>query len=317
MSHLLKTQLKAKAQELGFSACGVAAAGESHTTKQLTGWLEAGYHADMAWMGRPDAVSKRADITLTFPGVKSVLVVAQSYRTHEPWDPDTHANVARYARGQDYHDTLTARLRQLLAWLQTQTTCEGRVYVDTGPVLEREWAQRAGLGWIGKNTLLMSREMGSYVLLGELLLDIELPPDRPHLEEFCGTCTRCLDACPTNAFVAPRVLDANRCISYHTIENRKVAPKDVREKVNDWVFGCDICQEVCPWNHKAGQDEAAYSPEPHLWTRPEMPTLLEWLLIPQAEFSARLKGSPIKRTKRRGMRRNAARVLRNRRRNQP
>lgn len=308
----LKAQLKARARELGFIGCGVAEAAPSQTQAVLERWLGHGFEAGMAWMKRPDALEKRADVRALFPGAQTVVVVAMNYRTDEAWDDETMGKVARYARGLDYHDTIKARLGELLAWLQTQVSCEGKICVDSSPVLEREWAQRAGLGWIGKNTLLMSRDFGSYVLLGELLLDIALPADAPHLAQFCGTCTRCLDACPTNAFVAPRVLDANLCISYHTIENKHLAPKEVREKLNDWVFGCDICQEVCPWNGKA-ERAGVFSSEPELWTRAEMPNLREWVELPQDEFSRRLKGSPLKRTKRRGMRRNAARVLRNRR----
>ena len=314
MPDTLADRIKRRAQELGFCASGIVAAGPAQSVSRLEAWLGAGQEAGMGWMARPDAVAKRANLQTLWPEAHSVVCVAMHYRTHEPWDAETMGQIAAYARGEDYHETLTARLRSLLSWLQSETPCQGKVYVDTGPVLEREWAQRAGLGWIGKNTLLMSRQFGSYVLLGELLLDIELPPDQPHLQDYCGTCTRCLDACPTNAFVAPHVLDANRCISYHTIENRKVATMELREKFGDWVFGCDICQDVCPWNAKSGQNPAAYSPEPELWTRPEMPALAEWTALPQSDFSRRLKGSPLKRTKRRGMRRNAARVMRNRRR---
>ena len=309
MSNLSRA-IKEQAAKLGFAACGVTAAGPIETHPHLLRWLDNGYQAEMAWMARPDAVKKRADPRAVMPEARSVVCVALHYRTAEPWDEAELGQVARYARGLDYHDVLSGRLRDLLRWIQETTPCQGRVYVDTGPLLERDLARRAGLGWIGKNTMLMSRELGSYFLLGELLLDIELGYDRPHIEQYCGSCTRCLDACPTDAFVAPFVLDANRCISYHTIENRKMAPGELRESFGDWIFGCDICQQVCPWNHKS----QAHSEEPELWSRPEMPSLLEWLLLPQEEFSKRLKGSPLKRTKRRGMRRNAAGALRRRRR---
>lgn len=309
----LETRLKQRATELGFVACGIASAGPSQTGSRLERWLEQHFQAGMGWMARPDAVARRLDISEAWAPVKSVISVAMTYRTTADWDSDEMGNIARYARGLDYHDIIPARLRTLLAWLQEQQPCEGKVYVDTGPILEREWAQRAGLGWIGKNSMLMSREFGSYVLLGELLVDIELQSDRPHLESYCGTCTRCLDACPTNAIVTPGEIDANRCISYHTIENRKLAPVELRAEFQDWIFGCDICQEVCPWNSKSGKNEAAFSGEPELWTRPEMPKMEEWPIIPQEEFSRRLKGSPLKRTKRRGMKRNAARGLKNRR----
>ena len=308
----MKAALKTRAAELGFVACGVASAGPSQSTSRLESWLQNNFEASMNWMKRPDAIEKRADIDKLFPGAKTVVSLAFPYATNEEWDADKMGNIARYARGFDYHDFLPARLRELLSWIQTQTPCNGKVCVDTAPVLEREWAVRAGIGWIGKNTLLMGRDFGSFVLLGEIILDIEIPPDEAHLESFCGTCTRCLDACPTNALVEPRVLDSSKCIAFHTIENRELAPKNVREGFKDWVFGCDICQEVCPWNGKAAR-EGKFSSEIELWTRPEMPTLTEWTSIEQSEFSRRLKGSPIKRTKRRGMKRNAARALKNRR----
>lgn len=302
-------KLKLRALELGFAACGIAEAAPSQTTSKLEAWLGAGNEAGMGWMSDPERVAKRADIREVFPNAKSVVCLALHYRTDAPYDDEKQGKIARYARGIDYHDTFKVRGGELLAWIKEEMPCEGRVYSDTAPILEREWAQRAGIGWIGKNTLVMSRELGSFFLLGEIVLDIALPPDAPHLQSYCGTCTRCLDACPTGAFTAPRVLDANKCISYHTIENRKLAPVELREKFGDWVFGCDICQEVCPWNRKS----TARSEEVELWTREEMPGLEEWPSISQEEFSRRLKGSPIKRTKKRGMKRNSVRVLKNRR----
>jgi len=307
-----KAALQNRAKELGFVACGIAAAGPSNSFSRLEQWLADSFEADMAWMKRPDALEKRADVRQLFPSAQTVVSLAFPYATDEPYNAGEAGQIARYARGDDYHDFLPARLRQLLAWIQTQTPCGGKVCVDTAPVLEREWAVRAGIGWIGKNTLLMGRDFGSYVLLGEILLDIEISPDAPHLEQFCGNCTRCLDACPTDALVAPRVLDSNKCIAYHTIENRKLAPKNLREKFGDWIFGCDICQQVCPWNEKAARN-GKFSQEPELFSRPEMPTLEQWVSLDQTEFSRRLKNSPLKRTKRRGMKRNAARALRNRR----
>ncbi len=308
----LKAQLVARAHELGFLACGVAQAAPSQTASKLETWLTNGYHANMEWMNKPEARAKRADIRQMLPDARSVVVVAMNYRTDAEWDAEKMGEIARYARGDDYHDWMKARLRELLAWIKEAGECEGLACVDTAPVLEREWAQRAGVGWIGKNSLLMNRAFGSYVLLGELVLDIELPPDAPHIEEFCGTCTRCIDACPTQAIVEPRVVDSNRCIAYHTIENRKLAPLGLRENFGDQVFGCDICQQVCPWNEKAQRDEV-FSDEPEKWTRAQMPNLVEWIEIPQSEFSVRLKNSPLKRAKKRGMRRNAARALKNRR----
>lgn len=302
--------IKQRAAELGFAACGIAPAQPSETHGHLLDWLMHGYNASMRWMAREDAVAKRGDIQKVLPGAKSIICVALHYRTDEEWDEAVHGKVARYARGVDYHDVLNARLRELQTWIQEKWPCNGRVYVDTGPLLEREIARRAGLGWVGKNTMLLSRELGSYFLLGEIVLDLELAYDAPHSAQFCGSCTRCLDACPTQAFVKPFVLDSNKCISFHTIENREGPPREIKEKFDDWVFGCDICQEVCPWNHKS----QASSAEPHLWTRTEFPELGELLTIPQEEFSRRLKGSPLKRPKRRGMKRNALTVLQNRKR---
>lgn len=305
----ISQEIKERSLEMGFAACGIAAVVPSETHNYLLDWLMHGYNASMSWMAREDAVEKRRDLQKVVPGAQSVVCVALHYRTNEPWNEEKQGKIARYARGEDYHDVLTRRLRELQNWIHERWPCNGRVYVDTGPLLEREIARRAGIGWVGKNTMLLSRELGSYFLLGEIVLDLELTPDAPHAAQFCGSCTRCLDACPTDAFVAPFVLDANKCISFHTIENRQRAPREIQDKVEDWVFGCDICQEVCPWNNKSRYT----SDEPELWSR-EFPELHEYLTMPQEEFSRRLKGSPLKRPKRRGMKRNALTVLQNRKR---
>jgi epoxyqueuosine reductase len=310
-SDAFETRLKARARELGFAACGIARVEVSETHPHFVQWLENGFHADMNWIAREDAVRKRRDVREIMPTAKSVICVAMHYRTEDSWDASTHGEVARYARGTDYHEFMPQRLRALLSWIQQSHDCQGRVYVDTGPVLEREWAQRAGLGWIGKNTMLMSRELGSYFLLGEIIVDLELEPDAPHVAEYCGSCTRCLDACPTDAFVAPRELDAKRCISYQTIENRQEIPEALAIKFGDWIFGCDICQQVCPWNAKSTH----LSGEPELWRRDQartIPDLLAWLMLPQEEFSHRLSKSPLKRPKLAGMKRNAATAQKNR-----
>lgn len=307
--HDFAQAIKRRAEELGFAACGITDVAPSASHVHFLRWLAEGFFAGMKWIAREDAAWKRGDVHRVLGSAQSAVCVAMHYRTNEEWDERTHGKIARYARGTDYHEFMTARLRELLAWIQEQHPCEGRVYVDTGPILERELAQRAGIGWVGKNTMILSRELGSYFLLGEILLSLELPPDRPHIEQFCGTCTRCLDACPTQAFEAPFVLNANKCISYHTIENRERVPHELSAQFGDWLFGCDVCQEVCPWNRKS----LARSDEPALWTRAETPTLLEMLLSPQAELSPKLKGSPLKRAKRRGLKRNALNVLKNRR----
>jgi epoxyqueuosine reductase len=303
--------IKARAQELGFAACGVARVSESSTHEYFFRWIENDFHAGMNWIAREDAVLRRADPREILPSAKTIICLAMHYRTDEEWDASTHGEVARYARGTDYHEFMPQRLRALLNFIQEHTPCNGKVYSDTGPILEREWAQRAGIGWIGKNSMLLSRELGSYFLIGEILLDIEFEPDRPHVEEYCGTCTRCIEACPTQAIVAPRVLDSNRCISYHTIENRDEIPDELQVKFGEWIFGCDICQQVCPWNNKSTH----LSLEPELWKREETPSLLEWLMLPQDEYSRRLSKSPMKRPKLNGMKRNAGIALKNRERN--
>jgi len=303
---LTSEDIKAKARELGFAACGIASPEPLRTQVFYRSWIEQGRHADMQWMAREDSIAKRGDLKRVFPEVKSVVCVAMHYRTSGELDKSTFGGIARYAQGKDYHDFMTKRLRALLAWMQEQTLCNGRVYVDTGPVLERELAQRAGIGWAGKNTLIISRELGSYFLLGEILLDLPLAFDEPHWQDYCGSCTACIDACPTDA-LRPHEMDAGRCISYHTIENREGAPPELAAHFKEWIFGCDICQEVCPWNSKS----TFTSDEPELWQRETMPELDEWEDIPQEEFSTRLTKSPLKRAKRAGMQRNARIAVRN------
>jgi epoxyqueuosine reductase len=219
----------------------------------------------------------------------------------------TRGKVARYARGSDYHRVVRDKLEALLQWLRTEDTAiAGRAVVDTAPLLERDFAQLAGIGWIGKNTMLINRSLGSFTFLGALLVDAELAYDTPHRVNHCGTCTRCLDACPTQAFVAPYQLDARRCISYWTIEHRGVLAEADAEKLDGWVFGCDICQDVCPWNRKAPPGR-----EPDLDSRPEWrePDLLEWLSLSESDWKTRLSGTALGRAKRAGLVRNAAVVL--------
>jgi epoxyqueuosine reductase len=215
--------------------------------------------------------------------------------------------IARYARGADYHDVLRGKLHQLLDWVKNEAPgCRGRGVVDTAPLLERDFARRAGLGWFGKNTMLIDKRLGSYLFLAALLLDIELRPDSPQVAAHCGTCTACLDACPTGAFVAPYQLDSRRCISYLTIELRGPVPAELREGLGDWLFGCDICQEVCPWNRKA-----LPTSEPALEPRYEAFDPAELLGLSAEEFRQRFRDTALWRTRRRGLLRNAALVLGN------
>jgi epoxyqueuosine reductase len=253
--------------------------------------------------------------------VRSVVMVGMNYANGvsascvapsppPPFSP-SQGKVARYARGHDYHQVLWRKLGQLLEWIQGETpSCRGRGVVDTAPLLERDVARRAGLGWFGKNTMLLNKRLGSYFFLGALLLDLELTADPPHEASHCGTCTACLDACPTQAFVEPGVLDSRRCISYLTIELRGPIPEELRAPMGDWLFGCDVCQEVCPWNHKAPPGM-----EPALQPRDDLTSinLAELLTLSEEQFRQRFRGTALMRTKRRGLLRNAAIVLGNQR----
>ncbi|MBO9539235.1 tRNA epoxyqueuosine(34) reductase QueG [bacterium] len=294
------------AHSLGFSAVGVSPAEPYRGAEAYRRWIEAGHHAEMAWMSRN--MERRSDPREVVPTAASVLSLWMAYDPGPlgPMPQDVpRGRVARYALGLDYHDLIPERLRALSRLLDDPVA---RAYVDTGPVLERSAAERAGLGWIGKNGCVISPKRGSYGFLAEIITAVPLPvAEAPHPVR-CGTCTRCIPACPTGAIVSPGVIDSRRCISYLTIEHRGPIPRELRPLMGEWVFGCDICQEVCPWNrHSVQATEPAYSPK----AGRAYPDLVELLLQTQEEFSARFKGSPIKRTKRHGMARNAAIALGN------
>ncbi len=298
--------IKAQAYGLGFDLVGIATLGPASTSSQFERWLDNGFAGGMTYMER--GREKRRDTRLPYAGVRSAVVVALNYGGTQPPGP-----IARYARGRDYHDVIEAKLRTLHRWL-TETTGEqvaGKAYVDTGPILERDLARRAGLGWFGKNTNLINPEIGSFFFIGVLLVDLELVRDAPFEVERCGTCTRCIEACPTGAIVDTGVLDSNKCISYQTIENRGTIPVELRASFGELVYGCDICQDVCPWNEKFARDLA----EPELEARADLsdPDLARLLLLSEAEFSTTFAKSPIKRTRRAGLARNAAVALGNRR----
>ena len=256
-------QIEARAREIGFHAVGIAAIDPNNTqaaATRLEEWLTLGYQAEMAWMSDP----RRQDIYRLMPGAKTVIAVALNYYTpHQRPDSAEYAKIARYAWGRDYHKVLTKKLKQLTNWLtQEFTDVEARYYVDTGPIQDKYWAQAAGIGWIGKNANVINRQYGSWIFLGEIVTNLELIPSDPHLQH-CGTCTRCISACPTGAITAPFVVDANRCIAYHTIENRaEVLPPEIANNLQGWVAGCDICQDVCPWNQRFAQptDVADFQP---------------------------------------------------------
>ncbi|MGF1536729.1 MAG: tRNA epoxyqueuosine(34) reductase QueG [Elainellaceae cyanobacterium] len=310
-----RDQIKQKALELGFHKVGIAApealyaeAGAANRAA-LERWLAMGYHADMAWMDNP----KRRDPRCIMPEVRSIICVALNYYTnHQRPEGAQYAKIARYGWGRDYHRVMTKRLKALAAWLtghesaeqESASPIQARHYADTGPVQDKYWAQQAGLGWVAKNSNLITREYGSWVFLGELLTNLPLTPDRPHTAH-CGTCTRCIDACPTQAIDPPFMVDANRCIAYHTIENRaETLPAHVGDRLGGWVAGCDICQDVCPWNQRFAQptDVPDFQPYPVNIA----PTLTELAHLSAEAYEARFPASALRRVKLPMLRRNAA-----------
>ncbi len=308
--HALAERIKHEARRLGFELAGIAAAGLADSFDSYSDWLDSGHAGEMAYLHRHASARRHPDSIL--PAVRSVVMLGMNYNPPDedaPLPPRA-GRVARYARGLDYHDILRQRLHALLGWVRAEVPgCHGRGVVDTAPLLERDFARRAGLGWFGKNTMLLNKRLGSYFFLAALLLDIELPPDPPHESAHCGTCTACLDACPTEAFVAPGQLDARRCISYLTIELKGQVPEELRPGVGEWLFGCDVCQEVCPWNRKAPAGS-----EPAFAARTDLVAvdLVELLSLSEEAFRQRFRGTALTRSKRLGLLRNAALVLGNR-----
>lgn len=306
----LTERLKAEARRLGFDLVGVAPAVVPPGYGRYLEWLEKGHAAGMAYLER--RAEARGDPRSILDGARSVVVVGMIYGRRETSTlGPTQGKVARYARGGDYHEVIWRKLEALLGWLKVERPdAIGRAVCDTAPLLERDFARLAGLGWIGKNTCLIDRKAGSFTVLGALLVDLELGYDTPFEPDHCGTCTRCLDACPTDAFDGPYQLDARRCISYWTIEHKGPIPDGPAENLGDWAFGCDICQDVCPWNRKAPAGrEPALDPRPE-WVNPD---LIGWLTRDPAAFSKALKGTALARPKRSGLVRNAALILGTRR----
>lgn len=299
-------QIKQKALDVGFHKVGIAIVpiesdDEKAAVTSLQSWLNQDYQADMAWMANP----KRQNLRSIMPEVRSVICVALNYYTpHDRPDGDRYAKISRYGWGRDYHRILHKKLKALSTWLEAQGEgIQARYYADTGPMQDKFWAQQAGIGWIAKNSNVITRDYGSWVFLGEVLTNLELVGDRPHTSH-CGTCTRCLDACPTGAITQPFVVDANRCIAYHTIENRaETLPDTITPHLQGWVAGCDICQDVCPWNQRFAQETDVTDFQPY----PDniAPTLVELAEMSDQDYDRRFPASALRRIKPDMMRRNA------------
>jgi epoxyqueuosine reductase len=325
MSDQLRAGIKRRALELGFTDVGIVGAGPTDHREFYERWLERGHHGEMGYLAREDSRARRYGLTGTMERVRSVIVVTHAYPAAvDPDEDSSRAIVARYARGQDYHDVVVPRLRELHSWIETEVghPVEARPYADTGPILERDLARRAGLGWFGKNTMAIHPKRGSYWFIGSLLTELELEPDPPFEADHCGSCTACLDACPTGALLgrddsgAP-VMDARRCISYLTIELRGPIPRELRPAIGNRVFGCDICQEVCPWNERfAGHVEAeeayARGGVGASFNGAELVALANELLATTPdEFKRRFRRSPLYRAHRDGLLRNVCVALGN------
>lgn len=315
--YLSSDRIKQQALDLGFHKVGIVRVDDAtldamqQPVAHLNQWLQQGYHADMGWMEAP----RRQDIRAIMPEVQSVICVALNYYTpHAHSDNPEQGKISRYGWGRDYHRVMEKKLKALAAWIQEQhdSHCSNqdhsdrlhlRHYADTGPVQDKAWAQQAGIGWVAKNSNVITREYGSWVFLGELLTSLPLTPDRPHAEH-CGTCTRCLDACPTGAIAQPFVVDANRCIAYHTIENRaEELPEAIAQNLHGWVAGCDICQDVCPWNQRFSQETDVPDFQPYDWNI--APNLSELAQASDQEVRDRFPASALRRIKPAMMRRNA------------
>jgi len=298
----LSQKIKNLSLELGFSKIGITpAAYHSQDDEYLQSWIDKGRHATMDWVARRK--DERANIFKYYPQAKSVIVVGLNYYTGLSPKEDGIARFSNYAWGDDYHDLIKKKLYQLLGQLKSiDKSLDGIACVDTSPVTEKAWAQRAGLGWIGKHTNLLTRDYSSWLFLGVLIINQELEYDNPYQDDMCGSCTACIDECPTDALVDAYQLDANKCISYLTIEHRGDIPEEFHDKLNNWIYGCDICQEVCPWSQKFSQvtDEVAFQPRSNINER----SIVKWSRLTEDDFRILFKKSAVKRTKYLGLKRN-------------
>jgi epoxyqueuosine reductase len=313
----IREAIIAKANQLGFPLVGVAAPDPPEHISTYQRWIEQGYHGEMAYLASDRALARRATPREILPGCRSILVLGAPYPVPKPVKGKStpaeklSGRVASYAWGVDYHDVLLKQIAELAQFIVTSTPpgTTSRWYTDTGPILERDLAQRAGLGWVGKNTCLIHPGMGSYFFLAEIFLDLDLEPDEPFTKDYCGKCRRCIDACPTGCILPERALDARRCISYLTIELKSAIPVELRAFMDDWIFGCDVCQQVCPWNARFASrlGVSLFAPRRGVPT----PNLITEMDLSPGAFNEKFRGSPIKRTKRRGYLRNVAVALGN------
>jgi len=307
----LTEEVRREAERLGFEGCGFSQAGflEDEAIR-LEQWLKSQKHGEMGWM--ENHFDKRVDPTKLVPGAKSVVSVLCSY--HQPEMASSHIadednpKISKYALGEDYHFVLKDKLYQLFEFTkQLNGGLEGRVFVDSAPVMDKAWAVKSGLGWMGKNSNILNRTHGSWFFLGEMIVDVPFDYDSP-VTDHCGSCTRCIDACPTDAITEPYQVDGSKCISYFTIELRDEIPSEYHDKLGNWIFGCDICQDVCPWNRKAkpGSEERLFAREPLLSQNLEY-----WEELDLMEFRKMFKNNPVKRTKFDGLKRNVDAIKKN------
>lgn len=304
----LEDRIKAGAASLGFSLCGITSPFEPDNYEVFTRWLAAGNHASMAWLATDRSITIRKNPSLLLPGCQSIIIVAAKYPLSYKPLKDKHGRIAGYALFKDYHKTLVDGLSLLADFIHTQTDqpFSWKVYTDTGPILERELASRAGLGWIGKNSCLISPQVGSAFLLAELLVSLPLQPDQPFLYDYCGKCQRCVDACPTQAILSDGTIDSRRCLSFWTIESKLPIPGDISARQSGWAFGCDTCQQVCPWNQRQPQDE----PSPLLGRPMDEFIDLDYVNNLTTEyFAERFGDTPVDRSKAHGLRRNLTSLM--------
>jgi epoxyqueuosine reductase len=299
--HEISQWIKTRAEELGFAACGISEATSVKTEgKSLKYWLSQGFHGEMDYMNRN--LEKRLDPRILMPGARSVISVLLNYFPEEIFPEKDNYKIAKYAYGKDHHMVVRDKLNRLIKDLKDREgECQASVFIDSGPVVEKAWAAKAGLGWRGKNSLLIHPEYGSFLFIGDIITDLELEYDKEYVKDLCGKCTRCIDACPTGAITAPRLIDARKCISYLTIEYKGVLPESEKPKFDDRIFGCDICQDVCPWNRKAKTNtEKGFLLNPLLKGMNKE----KWVQLTEDQFKIMFKNSAVKRTKFNRLKRN-------------